>query len=303
LIDPYGRVISGLRVSLTQRCNLNCLYCHHEGEGNDGGEMTTAEVLRIVKVARSLGVRRVKYTGGEPLLRSDIIEIIRGTVSMNLEDVAITTNGSLLKLYARDLVDAGLHRLNVSLPSIRPEVYHSLTGGFLEEVIEGIREAQGLGVEIKLNVVIMKGVNEGEIDQLLQFARSIHGGLQIIELENLNLKQPFFEKYHKDLLDIEERLARSADHVTEREGMNQRRRYMVNGLPVEVVRPMNNPNFCMRCSRLRVTSDGKLKPCLMKSDNLIDTLDLIRRGCSDMEIKELFLKALTLRSPYYLLPS
>ncbi|MDD1764492.1 MAG: GTP 3',8-cyclase MoaA [Candidatus Methanomethyliaceae archaeon] len=303
MIDPYGRAIKGLRVSLTQRCNLNCIYCHHEGEGGNGGEMTTAEVLRIVKVARSLGVRRVKYTGGEPLLRSDIIEIIRGTVSMNLEDVAITTNGSLLKLYAPDLIDAGMHRLNVSLPSIRPEVYHSLTGGFLKEVIEGIREAQRLGMEIKVNVVIMKGVNEGEIDQLLEYARSIHGGLQIIELENLNLGKPFFEKYHKDLSDIEKRLARSADNVTEREDVNQRRRYTINGLQVEVVRPVNNPHFCMRCSRLRVTSDGRLKPCLMRSDNLISTLDLIRRGCSDAELKELFLKALTLRSPYYLLPS
>jgi cyclic pyranopterin phosphate synthase len=303
LIDSYGRVIRGLRVSLTQRCNLNCTYCHHEGEGNNGAEMTTAEVLRIVKVARSLGVSRVKYTGGEPLLRSDIIEIIRGTVSMSLEDVAITSNGSLLKLYATDLLDAGMHRLNVSLPSIRPNVYYSLTGGYLKNVIKGIKEAQRLGMEIKLNIVIMKGVNEGEIDQLLEFARSIDGGLQIIELENLNLETPFYEKYHKDLSEIEKQLARNADSVVEREDWNQRRRYTINGLQVEVVRPVNNPHFCMRCSKLRVTSDGRLKPCLMRSDNLIGTLDFIRRGCSDAELKELFLKALTLRSPYYLQPS
>jgi len=135
LIDPYGRTVSGLRVSLTQSCNLNCTYCHHEGEGASGIEMTTDEVLRIVGVARSLGVRRVKYTGGEPLLRSDISEIIKGTTSMNLEDVAITTNGSLLKQYAQNLVDAGLRRLNVSLPSIRPEVYCSLTGGSLDDAM------------------------------------------------------------------------------------------------------------------------------------------------------------------------
>jgi cyclic pyranopterin phosphate synthase len=303
LIDPYGRMVRGLRLSLTQRCNLNCIYCHHEGESKVDSEMTTAEVLRVVKVARSLGVRRVKYTGGEPLLRSDIIEIIRGTVSMNLEDVAITTNGSLLELYAWDLVDAGMHRLNVSLPSIRPEVYRSLTGGFLNEAIQGIREARKLGMEIKVNVVIMKGVNEGEIDQLLEFAKSIRGGLQIIELENLNLSRPFFEKHHKDLSDIEERLAKMADHIMERKDMNRRRKYTINGLQVEVVRPINNPQFCMRCSRLRVTSDGRLKPCLMKSDNLIDALGPMRRGCSDIELRELFLKALNLRSPYYHLPS
>jgi len=303
LIDPYGRVVRGLRVSLTQRCNLNCIYCHHEGEGASGGEMTTAEVLRIVKVARSLGVRRVKYTGGEPLLRSDIIEVIRGTVSMNLEDVAITTNGSLLKRSARDLVGAGLHRLNVSIPSIRPEVYRSLTGGSLDAAIEGIREAGRLGMEIKVNVVIMKGVNEGEMDLLLEFAKSIGGGLQLIELENLNIGRSFFKKYHQDLSDIEARLAKRAGQVIEREDMNRRRRYMINRLPVEVVRPINNPHFCMRCSRLRVTSDGKLKPCLMKSDNLIDLLGPMRKGSPDGELKKLFLKALNLRSPYYLPPS
>lgn len=303
MIDPYGRVVRGLRVSLTQRCNLNCIYCHHEGEGVSVGEMTTAEVLRIVKVARSLGVRRVKYTGGEPLLRSDITEIIRGTMSMSLEDVAITTNGSLLKQCARNLADAGLRRLNVSLPSIRPEVYRSLTGGSLDDAIGGIREARGMGMEVKVNVVIMKGVNEGEIDQLLNFAKSIHGGLQLIELEDLNLEQSFFEKYHLDLSDIEEQLAKRAGQVVEREDMNRRRRYTINGLQVEVVRPINNPQFCMRCSRLRVTSDGKLKPCLMKSDNLIDLSGPMRRGCSDGELKKLFLKALNLRSPYYLQPS
>ena len=303
MIDPYGRTVSGLRVSLTQSCNLNCTYCHHEGEGASGIEMTTDEVLRIVGVARSLGVRRVKYTGGEPLLRSDISEIIKGTTSMNLEDVAITTNGSLLKQYAQNLVDAGLRRLNVSLPSIRPEVYCSLTGGSLDDAMESIREARGLGMEIKVNVVMMKGVNEGEIDQLLAFAKSIHGGLQLIELEDLNLGASFFEKYHLDLSDIEEQLAKRAGQVTEREDMNRRRRYMINGLPVEVVRHINNQQFCMRCTRLKVTSDGKLKPCLMRSDNLIDLLGPMRKGNSDGALKELFLKALNLRSPYYPQPS
>jgi len=158
-------------------------------------------------------------------------------------------------------------------------------------------------MEIKVNVVMMKGVNEGEIDQLLAFAKSIHGGLQLIELEDLNLGASFFEKYHLDLSDIEEQLAKRAGQVTEREDMNRRRRYMINGLPVEVVRPINNPQFCMRCTRLRVTSDGKLKPCLMRSDNLIDLLGPMRKGNSDGALKELFLKALNLRSPYYPQPS
>jgi len=140
LIDRYGREVRGLRVSLTQRCNLNCVYCHHEGETSPISEMTSKEVLRIVRVAKSLGVRRVKYTGGEPLLREDLSEIIHGTLALDLEDVAITTNGTLLKRQVDSLAVAGLRRLNVSLPSIRPCVYTSLTEGQFSDVFEAFRK-------------------------------------------------------------------------------------------------------------------------------------------------------------------
>jgi cyclic pyranopterin phosphate synthase len=261
--------------------------------------MTTVEVLHIVKIAAELGVIRVKYTGGEPLLRSDLIDIIRGTTSMKLEDVALTTNGSLLKASAKGLAEAGLKRLNISLPSMAPDVYSALTGGELGDALDGIREARNLGMEIKLNMVIMKGINAGEVDRFMGLARDLGGSLQLIELEDLNLEPGFFNKYHRDISDIEEEIAHRAQRTVKREDMNHRARYLVDGLQVEVVRPINNPNFCSRCTRLRVTSDGKLKPCLMRSDDLIDLLQPMRCGSSDTELKGLFLKVVSLRSPYY----
>lgn len=299
MIDPFGRTVRGLRISLTQKCNLDCIYCHHEGEGHAASEMTASEVLRIVSVAKSVGVRRVKYTGGEPLLRMDLANIIKGTIAMDLEDVAITTNGTLLRSQAEALHSAGLRRLNVSLPSIRPCVYSSLTKGTLRRVFSGIKVAKAMGMDVKINVVIMKGVNEGEVDELIQYARGIGGSLQLIELEDLNLEPSFFREHYLDLSSVESRLLGMSDRVEARGEMNNRKRYIMGDLSVEVVRPANNSHFCMSCTRLRVTSDGKLKPCLMRSDNLVDLLGPMRAGCTDAALKQLFEDASRLRAPYY----
>jgi len=299
LIDPYNRKITGLRISLTQRCNLNCRYCHHEGESRSSEEMTSDEILRIVKIASSLGIRRVKYTGGEPLLRSDLKDIIKGSVSIGLDDVAITTNGTLLKGRISELIGAGLRRMNVSIPSLDPSLYKSLTGGDLTKTIDGIAEAAGGGINIKINTVLMKGVNESEVRRFLELASSVNASLQFIELEDLNLDPSFFSNYYLDLSKLESMLQKISERVLIRDDMNQRRIYIVGGTPVEVVRPNNNPDFCARCSRIRVTTDGKIKPCLMRSDNLVDILGPMRRGASNEDLRLLFLRAVSLRSPYY----
>lgn len=299
MIDSYQRPIKGLRISITQRCNLNCFYCHHEGEAGAGDEMSVDEIIRIARIAHALGVRRIKYTGGEPLLRGDLPEIIRKTSALGMEDTAITTNGSLLKGKANLLRAAGLRRLNLSLPSLKPEVYLSLTGGHLKDAIDGASDASKSGIEVKINVVIMKGVNESETEGFIGFAQSIGGSLQLIELEDLGLEDGLYSSYHMDLEGIERTVARMAEHALKREEMNRRARYLVKGSQVDVVRPVENADFCRACTRLRVTSDGKLKPCLMRSDNLVDLLGPMRRGCSDAYLEKLFLKAVSLRSPYY----
>lgn len=297
--DSFQRPIKGLRISITQRCNLNCFYCHHEGEAGARDEMSADEIIRIVGIAYALGVRRVKYTGGEPLLRDDLPEIIRRTVSLGMEDTAITTNGSLLKAKASPLQEAGLQRLNLSLPSLKPEVYLSLTGGHLRDAVDGASEASRLGIEVKINVVVMKGVNDREAEGFIGFAQSIGGSLQLIELEDLGLENGLYSSYHMDLEEMEREVAVMAERVIRREEMNRRARYLVKGAQVDIVRPVENAEFCRACTRLRVTSDGKLKPCLMRSDNLVDILGPMRRGCTDAYLKKLFLKAVRLRSPYY----
>lgn len=297
--DPFQRPIKGLRISITQRCNLNCFYCHHEGESGASREMTVDEIIRIARIAHSLGIRRIKYTGGEPLLREDLPEIIRRTVSLGMEDTAITTNGSLLKEKAAPLREAGLQRLNLSMPSLRPEVYSSLTGGRLNDILDGAAEACRSGIEIKINVVVMRRVNDSETEAFIDFARSIGGSLQFIELEDLGLDDGLFDTYHADLRGLERAISGMAERAVKREEMNRRARYSVRGTQVDVVRPVENADFCRACTRLRVTSDGRLKPCLMRSDNLVDILGPMRRGHTDAYLKKLFQRAVALRSPYY----
>lgn len=298
LIDPYNRVITGLRISLTQKCNLNCKYCHHEGELPADKEMKCEEVLRIVKVARELGIKRVKYTGGEPLLREDLAEIIRRSIEIGLEDVAITTNGSLLKEKVKELYMAGLRRLNVSIPSLNPRLYSNITGGNLSDVINGVVEAVESGLKIKINVVLMKGINENELFEFIKFASSIRGSLQLIELEKLNVNDEFFKEHYLSISSIEPILSNLAEKTMIRKDMNARKIYFINGTHVELVSPMNK-EFCMNCSRIRITSNGKIKPCLMRWDNHVDILGPIRAGASDEELKEIFMKAVALRAPFY----
>ncbi|MEJ5293385.1 MAG: GTP 3',8-cyclase MoaA [Candidatus Methanosuratincola sp.] len=299
LTDRYGRRILGIRMSLTQRCNLNCIYCHHEGEGPSSGEMFTDEVLRILRVTRDLGMRRVKFTGGEPLLRKDLGGIIAYSYALGLEDVGVTTNGQLLRERALELYEAGLRRLNVSLPSVDPTVYRSITGGDLSNVVEGLEAARRLGIHVKINTVVMRGINDSSLDDIVDFARSHSSHLQLIELEDLHLDKGFFERYHVDLAQTENMLSGASEAVVERGEMNRRHIYLVKGLPIEVVRPVNNPAFCAGCTRIRITSDGKIKPCLMRGDLLIDLLGGIRSGWTDGQLRELFMSAVAAREPFY----
>ncbi|MDI9644853.1 MAG: GTP 3',8-cyclase MoaA, partial [Candidatus Verstraetearchaeota archaeon] len=299
LVDPFGRRIHGIRISLTQRCNLNCLYCHHEGELSSSAEMTTEEVVRVIRVARDLGVRRVKFTGGEPLLRSDLEVIISSSWSLGLEDVSVTTNGQLLEERASSLYGSGLRRLNISIPSADPRTYRAVTGGDLGRVVSGLWAARSRGISVKINTVVMRGINDSEIEKMVEFAKRNASSLQFVELEDLRLEKGFFEKYHADLSGVEAFISQMADRSIERGEMNRRRVYWIGDFPVEIVRPVNNPEFCSACTRIRVTSDGKLKPCLMRGDFLIDLLGPMRSGCQDDRLKALFMEAVSKRTPFY----
>lgn len=289
MVDTYGRKVTGLRIALTPHCNLNCIYCHHEGEVKPDGEISDEMIASVARAAAKLGVRSIKFTGGEPLLRHDLAGLIR---EMPQElNISLTTNGILLAEQAGPLAKAGLDRVNVSLDSLNPETYMAITGGRegdLEKVLAGIDAALDAGLTpIKLNIVVLKE-NEAEIPALIDFCRKKGLIAQLIQLLDLR-----HQGISGDIDAIERRLAEQADSVHTRE-MHRRRKYFIDGAEVEIVRPMDNTEFCANCTRLRVTSDGKIKPCLLRSDNLVEI------GTCDCErIKELLQEANLRREPYF----
>ncbi|KKH15948.1 MAG: GTP 3',8-cyclase MoaA [Methanosarcina mazei] len=300
LVDPYGRKVTGLRISITDRCNLSCMYCHNEGAecctcGPVGNEMSPELICSIIREAAKFGVRKVKFSGGEPLFRKDFEDIL--ACLPPLKEVSATTNGILLEKRAKTLKAAGLDRINVSLDSLDPEKYRKITGappGTLEKVIRGINSAVEAGLTpVKLNMVLLKGINENEIDEMMDFIRPYKGKviLQLIELMNID---PELSKYTIDSKTLEKSLDERASEVRVRH-LHHRKKYMIDGVEVEFVRPMDNSEFCAHCSRLRVTADGKLRPCLLVHDNLVD----IGGANSPEEIEKLLRLAVSRRKPYY----
>jgi len=300
LVDPYGRHVNSLRISLTQRCNFDCFFCHREGESNPRGEATADEVETLVDVAAELGIGRFKLTGGEPLLRDDIVEIVQ-RIAPYSEEISMTTNGSLLAEKALDLKRAGLRRVNVSLHSKRPEILKEITGrDALTEVKRGIRAAIDAGLEpVKLNMVVLRGINDGEVPEMIELSKELGAILQLIEFQPLERGAESWDEYNYDLRPLEEELEARSEYVHERKLHRRRQYHLRGGGVVEVVRPMHNSQFCRFCTRLRVTSDGRLKPCLMRDDNLVEAVSLLRRGAARNALAGAFREAVVRRKPYW----
>ena len=289
LKDLYNRPVSNLRISLTPKCNLSCIYCHAEGENASEKQLSAEEIGEILRIAAGFNIRSVKFTGGEPTLRTDLVEII-GSVPHGMES-SMTTNGTLLAYCAADLKRAGLARVNISLDSLNHETYKKITGtDRLSDVLDGVAAALDAGLTpIKLNMVVLKGINDHEVDDFLAYVRGNRNLiLQLIELMQMNDCH-----FHGDLNGLEGSLAQRATQVLTRR-MHHRKKYCLDGAEVEVVRPLHNTEFCAFCNRLRVTSDGKLKPCLLRRDNHVDI-----RGKRGRELEDLFREAVRKREPFY----
>ena len=289
LKDPYNRTVTNLRISLTSRCNLRCIYCHAEGEVNPREQMSAADIAELMQVGVKFGIKSVKFTGGEPLLRRDLVDIVR-SVPPGVES-SMTTNGTLLAEKAAALKEAGLARVNVSLDTLRPERYAAITGkDCLADVLAGIDAAVEVGLTpVKLNMVLLEGINEDELDDFMAFVRSKRDLiLQVIELMEFNEC-----KFHGDVDSVEQELNERATRVDTRR-MHHRKKYCLDGAEVEVVRPLHNTEFCKFCNRLRLTSDGKLKPCLLRSDNLVDI-----QGKHGRELEDAFKEAVSRRKPFF----
>lgn len=299
--DKFGRPVTSLRISITRACDLDCFYCHREGTLKGNRKMSPEEIGKLVEVATEFGIEKVKLTGGEPLVREDIEEVVSNVSIPSISDVSMTTNGVKLADKAEVLKDAGLDRINISLDTLDPEVYRDITGSpCLSQVLEGIDSAIEAGLSpVKLNTLVLKGINESEIDSLIEYSLGKGTILQLIELEKvLPENAETYRRYHKNLDSIEEKIRKRASKIDTRWMMQARRKYVIDGGELEVVNPMHNSEFCAHCTRLRMTSDGYLKPCLMRNDNLVDALTPLRKGNSEA-VKDAYRTAIERREPYF----
>ncbi|MES0371180.1 MAG: GTP 3',8-cyclase MoaA [Mariprofundaceae bacterium] len=305
LIDRFDRHMNYLRISVTDRCNLKCTYCR---PGDDSfcplahaEVLSFEEIVRIVRIAAGLGVNKVRLTGGEPLVRRGITTLIQMLKEIpGIDDLALSTNAVLLGKHAQSLADAGLSRINISLDTIQPERFKTLTGGGkLETALNGIRAAVEAGFSpIKVNAVVMRGVNEDEIADLIDFAAETGVQMRFIEFMPLCDGNSWSESH----VPVEEMLSmpgvkeRLVDISSANDGHAAARyiplsdRYADRGLSakgvgeVGFISPMSN-RFCDGCNRLRLTADGKIRPCL-PADDEIDLRSVLRTGCSDAELEQ-----------------
>ena len=298
LVDPYGRHVSDLRVSLTDRCNFNCAYCHNEGLGDtrgpaepSGNEMTREHLGRLLRVAREFDITRVKLTGGEPLLRRDLEDVVAD--ASPFMEVSLTTNGSLLATRAQALKDAGLARINVSIDTLDPRHFRAVRRGSLEPVLSGLEAALAAGLApVKVNTVLLDETL-GELPELVDFVAQRPGlHLQLIEVMP-EIRTDMLER-RVDLAKVRAWLRERAATIEQR-SMHHRNVYRLeNGATVELVDPVGNAEFCANCHRVRVTHDGQLKGCLNRLDDYVPT-----RGLDDDGLREAFRKVVAERAPYY----
>jgi len=300
LTDKYGRTIHDLRISITDRCNYKCVYCRSGNDGPPFPEMPIADYLRMVRVFVGLGITKVRLTGGEPLLRRGLVEMVQElgqtrTLEGRPLDIAITTNGHLLAELAQSLADAGLSRVTVSMDAVEPEHFARITrvpNGY-EKVLAGIRAAQQAGLTpVKVNCVLLRGFNDDQITAFGKFAREEGVVVRFIEFMPLEEDRVWSPEI---VITLDEILRRMADFMPLRQIEHQpsetARRYVFeDGVgEIGIIAPVSNP-FCGQCSRIRVTSDGKIRTCLF-SVREHDLAGLMTGGASDADLAEFIVRA------------
>ncbi|HEX6806255.1 MAG TPA: GTP 3',8-cyclase MoaA [Terriglobales bacterium] len=293
LTDKFGRAITDLRISITDRCNYRCVYCRTGNEGALYGELDFSHYFRMARVLVSMGIRKVRLTGGEPLLRKRIVEFVRELAQLRDSDgdpldLAITTNGHLLADMAQPLKHAGLNRITVSMDAVDPDRFTRITrvpGGF-DHVLAGIRAARHAGLwPLKVNCVLMRGFNEDQIIPFGMFAREegvIVRFIEFMPLEEDRVWSP------ETVVTLDEILTRMAEYrplveIPRARSETARRYRFEDGVgEIGIIAPVSHP-FCGHCSRIRITSDGKIRTCLFSVWDH-DLYELIRRGASDEQL-------------------
>lgn len=269
--DSFGRTVDYLRISVTDRCNERCLYCLPENYADwlpRGEILSFDELLAIVRATTALGFRRFRVTGGEPLIRPGVVEFIRDLIATSgVESVSLTTNGTRLPALAKPLFDAGLRRINISLDALDPVIYRTITNGDVEPVLRGIKRVKELGFEsVKLNTVLMRGRNDGEIFRLLNFAGEQDVAIRFIELMPVSLTEMLSEKNFFPITELLALLRHEdvTEPLYESFGFGPAKYFRLKkrGVTVGLIGALSDLHFCERCNKMRLTCDGKLRPCL-----------------------------------------
>jgi len=300
MLDSYAREIDYLRISVTDRCNLRCRYCMPEEGIESIGHaniLTFEQIVRLIKVATKIGIRKIRFTGGEPLVRKNIINLIAQVAEIpQIEDIAITTNGVLFAAMAEDLKNAGLTRVNFSLDTFIPEKFNYITRlGDLNDVTRAINKALQVGIApIKINTVVMKGFNDNEILDFVKLAYEMPLHVRFIEFMPIG-DLPFYQKERLFTMDeIKQIIELRYDLLSGStlQGNGPAKSYQIKGGmgTVGFISAMSS-HFCSECNRIRMTVDGKLRGCLFdkKEISLKMALD---NGASDEKLASLFSKAI-----------
>ncbi len=298
LTDKFGRPITDLRISITDRCNYKCVYCRTGNEGALYGDLPFADYLRMARVLVGMGVTKIRLTGGEPLLRKGVVEFVRDLAQLRAPnqnggeplDIALTTNGHLLADLAQPLKNAGLTRVTVSMDAVDPDRFARITrvaNGY-DHVLAGIRAARRAGLwPLKVNCVLMRGFNEDQIIPFGMFAREEGVTVRFIEFMPLEEGRTWAPN---TVVTLDEILARMAEYrplveIPHARSETARRYRFDDGVgEIGIIAPVSHP-FCGHCSRIRITSDGKIRTCLFSVWDH-DLHAQMQRGASDKELED-----------------
>ena len=287
MYDQYNRKIDYLRISLTDRCNLHCRYCRPEVSGHvpHNEILRYEELLRICRAALQLGIRKFKITGGEPLLRKGCSDFIASLKQLDgVEQVTLTTNGTLLAQQLPALIAAGVDSINVSLDTLDAAYYTELTGGSLGSVLQALQELQIAGIPFKLNCVPLAEAGLSDIMQLLKLAHRYNAPLRFIELMPLECNTDLKGLSGSEIRSLLEQAGLQLQRDAQRYGNGPASYWRIGGykMPVGFIEPLHN-KFCAVCNRVRLTSVGMLKPCLYSSEGM-NLKRLLRDGGSDTDL-------------------
>ncbi len=290
--DPFGRTISYLRLSVTDRCDFRCGYClprSHRDFAAPDHWLTPTETERLVGIFAGLGVRHVRLTGGEPLVRAELPEIAQRLSQIpGIEEISLSTNASRLALFAGDLKAAGISRLNISLDSLCPETFRQITQSNLQPVLDGIKAARNAGFRpIKINMVVMRGINDQETETMVAFCRDRGLTLRFIETMPVGEQGITVNQQYMPLVEIEQRLRqRYSLQPAALRGAGPARYFQVDdsGLVLGFITPQSQ-HFCQTCNRVRLSVKGDLHLCLGQEDQ-VPLGQMMRQGASDLDLTE-----------------